>query len=122
MKQAALALLIQDGLVLGVSRKDTAELFGLPGGKVEIGESLEEAAKLELFEETGFVAESLNRVFVRVDHDFSCTTFLVEKFKKQEDSQESGLVNWVTWQTLFDGPFGKYNKELYKEVFCTESL
>ena len=120
MKQAALALLIQDGLVLGVSRKDNAEMFGLPGGKVEAGESLEEAAARELLEETGFVAESLSRVFVRVESDFSCTTFLVEKFKKQEDSKESGLVKWVTWQTLFDGPFGEYNERLYKEVFCTD--
>lgn len=33
--------------------------WGYPGGSVELGESVEEAAKRELFEETGLVAEEL---------------------------------------------------------------
>ena len=114
MKQAALALIINNNLILGVSRKDNHEQFGLPGGKVEIGESLEDAVKRELFEETGIVAESLKLIFVRTENDFICSTFLVEEFKKQEEPKEKGLVKWITWQTLFDGPFGEYNKQLYK--------
>jgi len=37
---------------------------------------------------------------------------------KQEtlDAQETGVVRWVPWETLFDGPFGGYNKELFLEV------
>ena len=29
------------------------------------------------------------------------------------DLEESGRVAWVTWQELFDGPFGDYNRALY---------
>ncbi|MFG6120146.1 NUDIX hydrolase [Thalassobacillus sp. B23F22_16] len=39
-------------------RSDTKE-WGLPGGNMEPGESLQEAAERELFEETGLKAESL---------------------------------------------------------------
>jgi 8-oxo-dGTP diphosphatase len=40
-------------LILAVSRKDDPNAFGLPGGKVEHGETEEQAARRELLEETG---------------------------------------------------------------------
>ncbi|EIT83727.1 MutT/NUDIX family protein [Fictibacillus macauensis ZFHKF-1] len=39
--------------------------WGLAGGSLEIGETLEQAAKRELFEETGLIA---NHVTTRVDY------------------------------------------------------
>ena len=48
----------KDGKVLMQKRKDNS-CWALHGGSVEIGEKVEDAAKRELFEETGLTANSL---------------------------------------------------------------
>lgn len=54
------AVVIRDGAVLLVRRaKPPSEgLWAIPGGSVELGESLEQAAERELFEETGVRARA----------------------------------------------------------------
>lgn len=44
--------------------------WGLPGGSLEIGETLENAAKRELFEETGLTANNLTLLNVFSGQDF----------------------------------------------------
>ncbi len=51
-------LLLRDRQVLLQQRKDNG-LWGIPGGSLEPGESLEEAAVREVFEETGLVIDRL---------------------------------------------------------------
>ena len=127
-KRAACVLVVnnQTNLVLAVSRKGKPTEFGLPGGKLDEGETFAEAAAREFGEETGYCieVEDLISVFKRfTDVDgFTTETFLLP-FKffnpiKQEtlDAQETGVVRWVSWETLFNGPFGGYNKELFLEV------
>lgn len=46
-------------LLVGRARPPSAGLHAFPGGRVEAGESLEEAARRELFEETGLCAREL---------------------------------------------------------------
>ncbi|MEZ5882333.1 MAG: NUDIX domain-containing protein [Paracoccaceae bacterium] len=55
---AVLAVVIRGGRVLLVQRANPpdAGLWGFPGGKVEFGETLEQAAERELLEETGVTA------------------------------------------------------------------
>ncbi len=52
---AVLSLVVRDRHILLVRRANAPDAgkWGFPGGKVEFGESLEQAAQRELFEETG---------------------------------------------------------------------
>lgn len=63
MKRAAIVLVqSDDGRVVAVSRPRPPWRYGLPGGSLEAGESYEQAARRELLEETGLVADRLIRV------------------------------------------------------------
>ncbi len=116
----------ENNTVLAVSRKNDKTKFGIIGGKIDPGETSVEAAAREMKEETGYDVspEDLISVFKRHKEDdgYTTETFLLP-FKhfnpiKQDtlDAHETGVVKWVDWQTLFDGPFGAYNKLLYLEI------
>ncbi|WP_432695176.1 NUDIX hydrolase [Marinobacterium sp. YM272] len=70
---AVIAVMIHGGSTLLVRRANPpdAGFWGFPGGKIELGESLESAVTRELYEETGVVAKPgpvLNAVDV-IDRD-----------------------------------------------------
>ncbi len=59
------AIVFKDNKVLLVRRgKPPAEgLWAIPGGRIEIGETLQEAAEREIFEETGMTIRALEPVY-----------------------------------------------------------
>ncbi len=112
MKRAVCALIHRGDKILAVSRKDNPNDFGLVGGKVDDGEDDIEALFRETKEETGLDIIAFTKVFERFDDDFICTTYSCE-VTGDIVTKENGVVKEVTWSTLFNGSFGKYNKELY---------
>ena len=124
-KRAVTALIFNDNKILGVSRKDDLTKMGLPGGKVEPGESLADAIKRETIEETGLEIVVIERIYQRMDGEYECTTFLCSLVQSHTGDQfptnESGRVAWVTWEDLFNGAFSEYNLALFK-AFLTEEF
>ena len=65
---AVIAVVVRGDEVILVRRANPpdAGLWGFPGGKIELGERLDQAAVRELYEETGVVARAVE-VFTAVD-------------------------------------------------------
>jgi 8-oxo-dGTP diphosphatase len=117
-KLAAVALIFNNDktLVLGVSRKDNSKLFGLPGGKVDVGESTEEGMVREVKEETGINVNSSVPIFVREDGEFVAIVYLVTDYSGEVFTRESGVVKWVSFEVLKNGAFSEYNTKLEEHL------
>lgn len=65
---AVIAVVVREGLVLLVKRANAphAGLWGFPGGKIDFGETLRDAAVRELMEETG-VQATAGKILTAVD-------------------------------------------------------
>lgn len=124
MKEAVCLLLqIGDGF-LSVSRRGNSNLWGLPGGKVDEGETNAEAMVRELFEETGVVSsiDSFKPIFCGVaegEVNYLVTTYLwTDGEIKSEIKPEDGLLSGLkTEDELCDdtmSPFALYNKRVFK--------
>lgn len=94
--------------VLMVRRKESPfkGKLALPGGFVDIGETVEEAAKRELMEETGLQATSLELVGVysRPDRDprgHTCSVAFLASVKPA-DSHAGDDADAVAWVRNFD--------------------
>jgi len=96
--------------VLVVERREDPSKIGLPGGKIGRGEHPREAAKRELYEETGLVATRLRAFFRAVDeNDHLTVTYLVKEYEGRVRSSEEGRAYWVPVETLLQhGAFPRY--------------
>lgn len=120
MKLAVCAILPVMGMFLTVSRKDDHTKFGLIGGKVDDGETLETALKREVLEETGLHVNILSSPFIDNIDDFKVHTYIVElddKYHQSLDSSETGLIKLNSKDSLIDesvSPFYKYNIKVFE--------
>lgn len=114
----------QNNEVLSISRGDDTDSWGLPGGKVESGETLKSALVREVFEETGYTIadpESVYTAFVPGEQNFVCTTFIARIVAQSEDAPRSvpfeGHVEWKPPVVLVkQSPFREYNRALFDHV------
>lgn len=92
---AALAYVFRDGLVATVTRRDTGAL-SVPGGKLDPGESAEDACFRELLEESSLVATSMVPIYRAIDEEgHDAQAFLVEAIGDLV-SREPGIH--ASWQ------------------------
>lgn len=110
-----------NGKILGVSRRDHHDLFGLPGGKIEENETPLEAIIREVKEETGVI---LNQEFLlpywERESENSNNISRTYIYDKKEDfeftpgvyEENGGLAKWIEWDDLITGAFSIYNYRL----------
>jgi len=84
----------------------------MPGGKLDFGEDLIEAAKREVFEETGLKAKDLKVISVTndivYDAHFVTIAFLCEKFKGEPKVVEPDEITEWKWFELDELPKPMY--------------
>ena len=129
MRQAGVMLLIRDGLILGISRRENKAIFGLPGGKAEPGETPKQAAIRETFEETGVRVKDCTWIYTREEprhapegEDFECHCYYATEWNGEPCNSEEGEVKWLTAEELTStkAAFGGYNRNtlnIFAEMF-----
>ena len=114
----ACIILLKDNKILLGKRHDDPEkadsllqgqgTWTLPGGKVDFGEELEEAARREAFEETGIKANSLKLVSLTNDikdkAHFITIGFLCDDFEGDPKIMEPAEITKWAWFDLDEIP------------------
>lgn len=116
--QAACVFIVHpvENLILAVTRRDGSGC-GLPGGKAEPDELLQDTALRELFEETGLIAENPKLLWSRTDDSSYCETYTVTVTGGTIRDSAEGHVFWATLKDLIkDSPFGEYNEALFANL------
>lgn len=110
---ASVVIVEEEGRILAVSRKDNHSDLGLPGGKIEAGETPVTAACREALEEIGRIvcnpmlagAATINDVIV-----FIYRAELIGQIATHVN-HENSLVRWASPAEICSGTFGHFNKK-----------
>jgi 8-oxo-dGTP diphosphatase len=117
---AVMGLIINNGKVLAVSRKGNYSDLGLIGGKIDPGETPEEALVREMQEEVGIKPTKYHPCFEDLDRTEGgkkcpCRTYMIEEWEGNPVSKENAGVEWVLPERLFEetNSFHQYNIRLF---------
>jgi 8-oxo-dGTP diphosphatase len=130
LRYVAAALIVRDDEVLiGQRRADQpmASLWEFPGGKIEAGESAEQALARELSEELGIEAE-VGPLVTRIRHHYrrggavDLQFFAVRKFTGEIVNQIYQQVRWVKLTHLPDYEFLAADRGLIRDLAAGKLL
>jgi len=123
------AVVIRDEKVLLVKRRKPPGkgLWSIPGGRVELGETLKEAAEREVKEEAGVIIRAKDQVYTfdLIDRDKQgCIRFhyvIVDLLAdyvsgKPNPSSDACEARWVTPRELEELPVSRITREFLKNI------
>jgi 8-oxo-dGTP diphosphatase len=106
------AIIYFDDKILCVQRPENkrsyiSKKFEFPGGKIEEGESKEEALKRELIEELNFVPNKIDELFLTIVHQYPDFELTMHSFKCYSETKNIHLnehisSEWLTLKNLKD--------------------
>jgi ADP-ribose pyrophosphatase len=122
------AIVIRDNKVLLVKRKRPPGkgLWAIPGGRVELGETLQEAAEREVKEETGVTVRAGNPVYTfdlieqddagRIRYHYVIVDLMADYVGgKPSPSDDACEARWVTSKELQDLPVSQTTQEVLRK-------
>ncbi|MGJ8759876.1 (deoxy)nucleoside triphosphate pyrophosphohydrolase [Polaribacter sp. HaHaR_3_91] len=77
-----------------------SEKFEFPGGKIEKGESKEEALRRELIEELNFIPNKIDDLFITVVHEYPDFELTMHSFKCYSEIKEIKLNEHISSEWL----------------------
>lgn len=122
MTICSFAVTIHDNKVLLVQlgkRYTYASYWSFPGGQVEPGESLQEAAKREVFEETGANVTIGNHITTFISNDNQINMFFADYFSGDIVHQQSEIMDaqWFGKEEVFALPLAYNVGDILCKVF-----
>ena len=124
------AVVIHDGRVLLVKRgKPPGKgLWAIPGGRIELGETLQEAAEREVKEEAGVIIQAKNPIYVfdvinrdqegRIQFHYVIVDLMADYVSGNPHPQDDALdVRWFTAENLDHFNVSEVTRRLLKEQF-----
>lgn len=104
----------KDGKILVVVDPNDSFKISLPGGRFEPGETPLDAARRELWEETGLIPDDMLHVRSDVFDDREINLFLCKNPIGKLRGSSEGDVAWVDPSQLFSSEYGEYYKMIEK--------
>lgn len=126
MRDAGVMLVVKDGKLLAISRRNNKAIFGLPGGKFDADagdKDPQDAAIRETREETAIVVTKCIQIYKRVEpaHNadgeaFECYCYYAQEWEGTPTNSEEGEVAWLTVEelTTTKAAFASYNLQTIK--------
>ncbi len=128
------AVLVRDGRVLLVRRASPPNqgMWAIPGGRVELGETLQQAAERELREETGVIARAGEPVYAfdfiqrdetgRVRFHYVIVDLWMEYVSGEVHAGDDALeAGWKSAQEIATLPIHPATQELLEQVMALHS-